>query len=493
MTWTVGRRITAGFAASLALMIVTLLAGTFALRRTTDGFGEALRHERQVLVTALEARNDYQQANLDYLFYLLRPEPRWLAARDSTTAASRRGLAALEASADSADTRRAFHDAVALLDRWDAGVRTSMASAAAGRLDDALRLRDTRVSPIRDSLRVALAEGMGAARAKTDALGGAARAEATRMRWLLLAAGLFVIFIGVLTAVLLNRAVTAPLRETSNVLASSAAEILASTAQQASGATETSAAVTETVATIDEVAQTAEQAAERARAVADLAQRAADIGQAGRRAVDQSIAGMGAVREQVESIARSILSLAEQAQAIGEITATVTDIAEQTNLLALNAAVEAARAGDQGRGFAVVASEVRSLAEQSKKATVQVRRILGEIQRATGVAVMSTEQGTKEVATGVRQVGEAGETIRALAEAVAEAATAAAQIVASAAQQAAGMTQVRHAMENIHEATHQNLASSRQAERAAQDLTAQGAHLRLLVGGTSAPGSVSAA
>lgn len=53
---------------------------------------------------------------------------------------------------------------------------------------------------------------------------------------------------------------------------------------------------------------------------------------------------MTAVKEQVESTAESILVLAEQAQAIGEIIATVSDTAEQTNLLALNAAVEAARA-----------------------------------------------------------------------------------------------------------------------------------------------------
>ncbi|MBW3653407.1 MAG: hypothetical protein KY433_07405, partial [Actinobacteria bacterium] len=114
-------------------------------------------------------------------------------------------------------------------------------------------------------------------------------------------------------------------------------------------------------------------------------------------------------------------ALAEQAQAIGEITATVGDIAEQTNMLALNAAVEAARAGEQGRGFAIVAGEIRSLAEQSKKATVSVRQILGDIQRATSAAVMTTEQGTRHAATGTQQIEAAGETIRALAEAVSDA------------------------------------------------------------------------
>ncbi|MBI1967650.1 MAG: chemotaxis protein, partial [Gemmatimonadetes bacterium] len=116
---------------------------------------------------------------------------------------------------------------------------------------------------------------------------------------------------------------------------------------------------------------------------------------------------------------------------------------------------------------------VKSLAEQSKKATVEVRRILGEIQRATSAAVMTTEQGTKQVAAATKQV----------TEVVGGTAQAAAQIVASAGQQAAGMTQIRQAMASIHEATQQNLASTKQAERAAQDLNALGTRLLDLVGG----------
>ncbi len=281
----------------------------------------------------------------------------------------------------------------------------------------------------------------------------------------------------------LVRSITVPLREAVGQLASGSAELLATTAEQAAGAQEQAAAVAETVTTVDEVAQTAEQSAQRVRGVGEAVQRTTEVGKAGRRAVEDSLRATGAVKEQVEATAESILTLAEQAQAIGEIIATVNDIAEQTNLLALNAAIEASRAGEHGRGFAVVASEVKALADQSKKATAQVRQILGEVQKATNAAVLSTEDVTRGVAEALKVGEQAGEAIKALAETLAEAARAAAQIVASVGQQAAGMGQIHQAMKNIDQVAKQNAVATRQAAQVAEGLNTLGARLTRLISG----------
>jgi PAS domain S-box-containing protein len=262
----------------------------------------------------------------------------------------------------------------------------------------------------------------------------------------------------------------ASVREAVARLSAALAEILASTQQQATGIQEQAAAVSQTVATVDEITQTSEQAAQRARSVGDAVQRNLEIGKAGRNAIEESLAAKRRVQEQVEGAAESILSLAEQAQAIGDIIATVNDIAEQTNLLALNAAIEASRAGEYGRGFAVVAAEVKALADQSKKATVQVRQILGDIQKATTRTVLSTEEVTRGVATAIKLGTQAGETLVSLTEMLAETARASSQIVASAGQQATGMLQIHQAMKNIDQVAKQNLAAIRQAEQAAQNL-----------------------
>lgn len=275
---------------------------------------------------------------------------------------------------------------------------------------------------------------------------------------------------------------TADLAVGVNVLGTSATEISASTSQLASSASESAAAVSETTTTVEEVRQTAQVASQKAKAVSESAQRAAQISQSGRKATEDVGVGMQRIRQQMEAIAASMGRLSEQSSTIGQIIATVEDLAAQSNLLAVNAAIEAARAGEHGKGFGVVAQEVKSLAEQSRQATSQVRTILSDIQKATTTAVLATEQGSKAVEAGTRQTEAAAESIQSLTTSVSEAAQAATQIAASSQQQLVGVDQVAAAMENIKQASTQNVASAKQLETAARNLNDLGQRLKIMVG-----------
>lgn len=273
----------------------------------------------------------------------------------------------------------------------------------------------------------------------------------------------------------------AEIMEAVNVISSSGNEILALTTQLAATASETASTVAETTTTTEEVKQTAQLSSEKARNVSDNAQKMASVAQQGKTAVIETVQRIDQIKKQAELVAESIVKLSEQTQAIGEITTTVNDLAEQSNLLAVNAAIEAAKAGEQGKGFAVVAQEVKSLAEQSKLATKQVRTILSDIQKATSAAVMMTEQVSKAVEAGSKQAAEAGESIKKLTDSLAEAAQAATLIAASSQQQLVGTNQIASAMEIVKQAAQQNAAGTKQAEKAAHELNMLGQKLKAMV------------
>ena len=122
-----------------------------------------------------------------------------------------------------------------------------------------------------------------------------------------------------------------------------------------------------------------------------------------------------------ESSAAEIEGLASSAQRIGAVVDLIQAIAAQTNLLALNATIEAARAGEAGKGFAVVAQEVKSLANQTAKATEEIAQQVAGIQTSTKNAVdavrnvaasmQEIEQVTTAIASAVEEQGAATQEI----------------------------------------------------------------------------------
>ncbi|MFP4225547.1 MAG: methyl-accepting chemotaxis protein [Desulfobacterales bacterium] len=260
------------------------------------------------------------------------------------------------------------------------------------------------------------------------------------------------------------------LGQSSRHLLSSISQISTTASQLASSASETSSSISEVTTTVEEVSQTSQLATEKAEYVSKSAENTARISLAGKQATENTTAGINRIKEEMNYIAESTVKLSEQTKSIEEIINTVTDIADQSNILSVNASIEAAKAGEQGKGFAVVAQEVKTLADQSKEATSQVRTILGDIQKATSAAVMATERGTKSVEEAIELAEQAGNAIDRLERQVNESSDAAAQITASNQQQRSGIDQLSQAMESINDATQQNLDGVKQLEDAIKGL-----------------------
>ncbi len=200
----------------------------------------------------------------------------------------------------------------------------------------------------------------------------------------------------------------------------------------ASGMRDAAMALNETAADTSRESAAAAQAGERAslnvQTVASAAEElSASVSEISRRVAESA----GIARQAVAEMGRtdgSVKGLSESAHRIGEIVALINGIATQTNLLALNATIEAARAGEAGKGFAVVASEVKALANQTARATEDIRvqidgmrtatdetvaavqgitGTLGRISEiAAGIAESMEQQGaaTREIADNVQQV-----------------------------------------------------------------------------------------
>ena len=209
----------------------------------------------------------------------------------------------------------------------------------------------------------------------------------------------------------------------------SASAQMQSTASTMSRAADETSQQTTTVASASEEATANVQTA--AAAAEELTSSISEIN----RQVAQSSMIAGKAVEKARQTDATVRSLAEAAEKVGNVVRLINDIASQTNLLALNATIEAARAGDAGKGFAVVASEVKTLANQTAKATEEIAGQISAIQEATGTAV----NAIGDIGTIIGEISEIATTI---ASAVEEQGAATQEIARNVQQAAAGTKDV---------------------------------------------------
>ncbi|HEV2548788.1 MAG TPA: cache domain-containing protein [Stellaceae bacterium] len=188
-----------------------------------------------------------------------------------------------------------------------------------------------------------------------------------------------------------------------------------------------------------------------------------------RRVVKSTDVSKRAVTE-TEQTSLTMRGLVEAAQRIGNIVKVIQDIASQTNLLALNATIEAARAGDAGKGFAVVAGEVKTLANQTTRATEEIQAQVGSIQSETARAVSAIESIGKTV-------GEMSDIATAIASAM-EQQGATSHDIARNMSEAAGRTrEVSAKVTTVGQAAETTSAAASELQAASDELRRQAAQL----------------
>ncbi len=242
------------------------------------------------------------------------------------------------------------------------------------------------------------------------------------------------------------RAIPMGIRESTQQLAASVAKLGASAGEQNERLTRQAGALEQTQITAQAIRETSRLAAEQAQCVLLYAERAESVSRTGEVSVSQSLAALRDIQAQVREIAERIASLGERTLKIGEVTQTVKDLADQSNMLALNSAIEAVRSGEHGKGFAVVAREIRSLADQSIRATNEVRELLEDITEAIRGAVAITERGSQRIEAGLAQVKTSGEKLSELSNIVKDNSNAVRQINAAVGQQNEGIAHLFRAI-----------------------------------------------
>jgi methyl-accepting chemotaxis protein len=173
-----------------------------------------------------------------------------------------------------------------------------------------------------------------------------------------------------------------------------------------------SASATEMQATAQTLAAAAEQTNQQSSTVSAASEELASSVNEISRQISESTRVVGTAVNEAKKSEQMVSDLVAAAQKIGEVTQIITAIASQTNLLALNATIEAARAGEAGKGFAVVASEVKSLANQTAKATEEIEQQIRGIQESS----QTTAAAIKEIGQIISQVSEISTSISSAVE-----------------------------------------------------------------------------
>jgi len=398
--WTIQRRIIAGFATILLILVLLALASLALLQRIKANLDTATNQAIPSLLTTarlLQMREETQSATFQHL---TSPVPAFKEAAERRIAASQDETKTLLAQYGALATTEEMRANVTLIaqltDTYVKALDKVLALSRDGKIDDAISVYHDEFEP-----------GYFMAAQKTQNLFEHDRVIAKELaqrgdrlvawgRLVVVVLAVTALALGAILAAIISGSLNGGLSEIAHRLEASSEEV-AGAAEQVSvasrsladGAVRQAAGIEQAGASLEEIGGLTRNNARSAGAAQDLSRQtrnAAENGSRQNEEMQQAIEGIKAAGAELQGAMEGIKAASD---GVAKIIKSIDAIAIQTNLLALNASVEASRAGAAGRGFAIVAEEIRTLSQRSASAARETGEKIAAavIQSQRGVAV----------------------------------------------------------------------------------------------------------
>lgn len=517
-SWTIGRRLVAGFTVALVLMLTIGVVSFTNTQKLVDN-NAMVEHTQNVLHGGDDMLQALKDAETGQRGYLITGVDTYLGPYTAARGAVEEHLDHLaELTSDNAEQQGRIEEIRPLVDAKFAEMQETVDVRDAAGFEAAREIvLSDKGKAVMDDIRGLLDDMMNAELALLDERAESANAAANATKAVVLGGTAFAVVVLILIAVYLTRSITRPINalterlrdiadgdgdltqrvdesrrdeigalgEVFNRFVSNIADLVR---QIGASATSSSAAAQELSAVSNEISRQTSGAAEQASIAAAAAeqvstsvqtvaaaseQMGASIQEIARSTSDASDAGHTAVTRTIEAT-QTINRLGESSATIGGVVSLINTIAQQTNLLALNATIEAARAGEAGKGFAVVASEVKDLAQETAKATEEITTRIGEIQADVTVAVNAITL-TSSV------IGDVNNHQSSIAGAVEEQSVTTASMSANVVEAAVGSATIAENMRSIADNATSTVTSIDQVRTSADELARNAQHLDELV------------